>query len=201
MQQYKINSSISQILHCSRQRLGRPGTRLWTWSPPWVKQNCTKYSERTLTAMQHSTNKPSFVKTIDTIPGISDHDKAQNNKNLREENMMMTETNAFCTDFITMYQDRNVETNWDLLASHLKKMQHTPHPHPLAHNQAEADVSYEASAFPQTKKVIPTQSLGSLQAHAEWDMSCTKEGPLILCQWDTQRKTSTRRHEAFLWAH
>ena len=57
--------------------------------------------------------------------------------------MMMTETNAFCTDFIAMYQDRNVETNWDLLASHLKKMQHThhPHPHPHAHNQAEADVS------------------------------------------------------------
>ena len=88
------------------------------------------------------TNKPSFVKTIDTIPGISDHDgiilvdmtlKAQINKKPQrivpvwskaDWDSMKTETIAFCDDFIRMGKDRSVETNWELLASHLKKMQH-----------------------------------------------------------------------------
>ena len=88
------------------------------------------------------TNKPSFVKTIDTIPGISDHDgiilvdmtlKAQINKKPQRRvpvwskadwDSMKTETTAFCDDFIRMGKERSVESNWELLASHLKKMQH-----------------------------------------------------------------------------
>ena len=96
------------------------------------------------------TNKPSFVKTIDTIPRISDHDgiilvdmtlTAQINKKPQRRvpvwskadwDSMKTGTTAFCDDFIRMGKDHSVESNWELLASHLKKMQHNHIPSKLS---------------------------------------------------------------------
>ena len=86
-------------------------------------------------------NKPSLLKSIDTIPGISDHDgiiiadmylKAQINKKPQRRipiwskanwEAMKTETTAFCTDFVQTCEERSVEDNWDLLADHLKTTQ------------------------------------------------------------------------------
>ena len=140
MQQYKVNSSVSQRLHCSRHRMERPGTNNWMQEErtalrpdlhPWAKQNCTKYNTRTRAAIQYSTNKPSIAKTIDTMPGISDHDtvilvdmtlKAQNNK--KPQRRKHDDGRDHCLVHWLHYYvpRRNVETNWELLAFHLKKM-------------------------------------------------------------------------------
>ena len=45
---------------------------------------------------------------------------------------MKTETTAFCDDFIKMGQDLRVESKWEMLASHLKKMQHNHIPSKLS---------------------------------------------------------------------
>ena len=135
------------------------------------------------------TNKHSFFKTIDTIPRIFDHDgiilvdmtlKAQINKKPQRRvrvwskadwNLMKTETTAFCDDFIKTGEDRSVESNWELLASHLKEMQHNQHmlQYPLAHNQTEVAVLQETSAVPQNQEVDKPNTQGSLRAYTEWD--------------------------------
>ena len=84
------------------------------------------------------TNKPSFFKTIDTIPRMTL--KAQINKKPQRRvcvwskadwNLMKMETTAFCDDFIKTGEDRSVESDWELLASHLKEMQHNQIPSEL----------------------------------------------------------------------
>ena len=87
------------------------------------------------------TNKPSLVKSICTIPGLSDHDgivladilvKAQINKKPQRRvfvwskanwDAIKSETIAFSEEFMTSYRDRSVEENWDTLVNHLKSSQ------------------------------------------------------------------------------
>ena len=87
------------------------------------------------------TNKPSLVKSIGTIPGLSDHDgivladilvKAQINKKPQRRvfvwskdnwDAIKSETIAFSEEFMTSYRDMSVEENWDTLVNHLMSSQ------------------------------------------------------------------------------
>jgi hypothetical protein len=87
------------------------------------------------------TNKPSLVKNIDTIPGISDHDgiiladislQAHINKKPQRRvpiwskanwESMKAETAAFSVKFLEECGGRNVADNWDNLLDHLKASQ------------------------------------------------------------------------------
>ena len=87
------------------------------------------------------TNKPSFVKSIDTIPGISDHDgiilvvmclKAQVNKKSQRKvpiwskanwDAMKEDTKSFSAKFVEDAASRSVEGNWSCLVDHIKVIQ------------------------------------------------------------------------------
>ena len=87
------------------------------------------------------TNKPSLVKVIDTIPGISDHDgiilvdmylKAQISKKPQRRvpvwskanwEEIKKDTTTFCTEFVNSSGSRSVEDSWDLFVTHLKSIQ------------------------------------------------------------------------------
>ena len=86
----------------------------------------------------YCTNKPSFVKSIDTIPGISDNDgiilvdmclKAQVNKKPQRKvpiwskaswDAMKEDTESFSAKFIEDAASRSVEGNWSCLVDHIK---------------------------------------------------------------------------------
>ena len=96
------------------------------------------------------TNKPSLVKSIGTIPCLSDHDgivladilvKAQINKKPQRRvcvwskanwDAIKSETIAFSEEFMTSYRDRSVEENWDTLLNHLKSSQENHIPSKLS---------------------------------------------------------------------
>ena len=87
------------------------------------------------------TNKPSFVKSIDTIPGISDHDgiilvdmclKAQVNKILQRKvpiwskanwHAMKEDTQSFSANFVEDAACRSVEGSWGCLVDRIKVIQ------------------------------------------------------------------------------
>ena len=93
----------------------------------------------------YATNKPGLVKTMSTIPGISDHEiivadcdikphfaKKKSRKVYSYKNAdwrtIRTRTREFANSFLNEMQDRTVEDNWMLFKRHMNKMmeEHMP---------------------------------------------------------------------------
>ncbi len=85
------------------------------------------------------TNKPSLVKNIVTLPGISDHDAiiadsdikpAHNKKNPRnipvfskaDWTSMKCETNIFSADFLASYKNQSVDCNWTSIKAFINEI-------------------------------------------------------------------------------
>ena len=85
-------------------------------------------------------NNPSLVKSMQTVPGISDHDgiiladislRAQINKKPQRSVPIWAKANweslknksqEFCIDFMSSFQTRNVQQNWDIFSNHMQEM-------------------------------------------------------------------------------
>ena len=111
------------------------------WSPSWFEvelhQVQRENTHKDAVLDLFCTKELSFVKMIDIIPGISDHDgiilvdmtlKKPQRKvpvwSKADWDSMKTETIAFCANFIRIGEGCSIESNWELLAFHLKMTQH-----------------------------------------------------------------------------